>query len=30
MTAGGEWVLDHTVYMDLETHPSMPELYAKP
>lgn len=30
MTAGGEWVLDHTVYMDLETNPSMPELYTKP
>lgn len=28
MTAG-EWVLDHTFYATVETHPSMPELYTK-
>lgn len=30
MTAEGEWVLDHTFYANVETHPSMPEFYTKP
>lgn len=26
MAAGGEWVLDHTLYTDVETHPPIPDI----